>query len=323
MSSYGEEKKMSKKTLGAIVGGSALALFAIVGAIMTTHVDINQNESAIKTVSGVTKEDHVPEGRQWILPSLTNTFNKIDYPKITHTLQTTAITAADKGAACTKDCVNLQTKDQQAVAGSLLILWHVSKEKLEVKDGKVVSQPKEANKESVMAELYRVRGATSIEDVQEKLLVPAFLDCMISKVNATDAKDLVEKDKEVVGGIKECTIPRAGQYHLVIDDVLNRGFGPSNEARASMKQFADARQRGQVAQVELETSAKRDEAARKNASIVAGAYKVLVDGGVPKDQIPSLLCLNDQLSASRPCIPGTASGGAYSVSAPTGATAPK
>lgn len=159
-----------------------------------------------------------------------------------------------------------------------------------------------------MAELYRVRGATNMGDVQEKLLLPQVLDCTIHQVNKTFAKDLVAEDKRVIKEIKDCVTPRVEKYHIVVDDVLNWGFGPSVEARVSMKAFADASQRGQVADVELSTARKRAEAANINAEISAKTYNTYIEKEIPKEQIPVLLCLSDVTGQQRPCIPYTASG---------------
>ncbi len=253
---------------------------------------VGQNETAVKTTNGVISDDHVRPGLQWYWTWFG--INHIEFPRVTHTVQSLPITAVDRGQQCGKDCVTLQTHDNQTVTGSLVIRYHVER------------APEGG--ESVMAELYRVRGAASQSDLEEKLLVPPILDCMINVVNHTDAKDLVEKDAETVKSIKECIIPRIKPYHVAVEEVFNRGFGPSAEARASMKKFSDARQEGQVAQIQLDTAEKREQAAVKNAAVTATAYNELLKSGVPKEQIPQLICLGDAGSRERPCIPQTAMG---------------
>ncbi len=258
---------------------------------------VGQNETAIQTTNGVISNDRVTPGLQWYWTWFG--INHIEYPRITHTVQSLPITAIDKGQQCDRDCVTLQTHDNQTVTGSLVVRYHVAR-----------SAP---GTESVMAELYRVRGATSQFDLQEKLIVPPILDCMINVVNHTDAKDLVEKDAETIKNIKDCIVPRVELYHVVVEEVFNRGFGPSAEARASMRKFSDARQEGQVAQIQLDTAEKRQQAAIKNADVIATAYNQLVKQGIPKEQAPQLICLGDAGSKDRPCIPQTAMGGAYAA----------
>jgi regulator of protease activity HflC (stomatin/prohibitin superfamily) len=273
--------------------GSTLAIISgllMVGAGGCARV--SQNETAIQTTNGVISNDHVTPGLQWYWTWFG--INNIEYPRITHTVQSLPITAIDKGQQCDRDCVTLQTHDNQTVTGSLVVRYHVARS--------------EGGKESVMAELYRVRGATSQLDLQEKLIVPPILDCMINVVNHTDAKDLVEKDADTIKNIKECITPRIRPYHVVVEEVFNRGFGPSTEARASMRKFSDARQEGQVAQIQLDTAEKRQQAATKNADVMATAYNQLIKQGIPKDQAPQLICLGDASSKERPCIPQTAMG---------------
>jgi regulator of protease activity HflC (stomatin/prohibitin superfamily) len=253
---------------------------------------VSQNETAIQTTNGVISNDHVTPGLQWYWTWFG--VNHIEYPRITHTVQSLPITAIDKGMQCERDCVTLQTHDNQTVTGSLVVRYHVAR-----------SDP---GKESVMAELYRVRGATSQLDLQEKLIVPPILDCMITVVNHTDAKDLVERDADTIKSIRDCITPRIQPYHVVVEEVFNRGFGPSAEARASMRKFSDARQEGQVAQIQLDTAEKRQQAAIKNADVIATAYNQLFKQGVPKEQVPQLICLGDAGSKERPCIPQTAMG---------------
>ena len=227
------------------------SVLVIIGALLIVSAGgcarVSQNESAIQTTNGVISDDHVTPGLQWYWTWFG--VNHIEYPRITHTVQSLPITAIDKGQQCDRDCVTLQTHDNQTVTGSLVVRYHVARGEL--------------GKESVMAELYRVRGATSQLDLQEKLIVPPILDCMINVVNHTDAKDLVEKDADTIKSIKDCIAPRIAAYHVVVEEVFNRGFGPSSEARASMRKFSDARQEGQVAQIQLDTAEKRQQAAIK------------------------------------------------------------
>ena len=171
---------------------------------------VSQNESAIQTTNGVISDDHVTPGLQWYWTWFG--VNHVEYPRITHTVQSLPITAIDKGQQCDRDCVTLQTHDNQTVTGSLVVRYHVARG--------------EPGRESVMAELYRMRGATSQLDLQEKLIVPPILDCMINVVNHTDAKDLVEKDADTIRRIKDCIAPRTAPYHVVVEEVFNRGFGP-------------------------------------------------------------------------------------------------
>lgn len=83
--------------------------------------------------------------------------------------------------------------------------------------------------------------------------------------------------------------------------VFNRGFGPST--RVSMRKFSDARQEGQVAQIQLDTAEKRQQAATKNADVIATDYNQFVKQGISKDQAPQLICLGDAGSKQRSCIP--------------------
>jgi regulator of protease activity HflC (stomatin/prohibitin superfamily) len=280
---------------GAAVRGISSVLVIIGGLLIVSAggcARVSQNESAIQTTNGVISDDHVTPGLQWYWTWFG--VNHIEYPRITHTVQSLPITAIDKGQQCDRDCVTLQTHDNQTVTGSLVVRYHVARGDL--------------GKESVMAELYRVRGATSQLDLQEKLIVPPILDCMINVVNHTDAKDLVEKDADTIKSIKDCIAPRIAPYHVVVEEVFNRGFGPSSEARASMRKFSDARQEGQVAQIQLDTAEKRQQAAIKNADVIATSYNQLSKQGIPKEQVPQLICLADAGSKERPCIPQTAMG---------------
>jgi hypothetical protein len=65
---------------------------------------------------------------------------------------------------------------------------------------------------------------------------------------------------------------------------------------------------GKVAQIQLDTAEKRQQAATKNADVMATAYNQLIKQGIPKDQAPQLICLGDASSKERPCIPQTAMG---------------
>jgi regulator of protease activity HflC (stomatin/prohibitin superfamily) len=274
------------------IGTTTAIIIAIIVISTGGCARVSQNETAIQTTNGVISNDHVTPGLQWYWTWFG--VNHIEYPRITHTVQSLPITAIDKGMQCERDCVTLQTHDNQTVTGSLVVRYHVARS--------------DAGKESVMAELYRVRGATSQLDLQEKLIVPPILDCMITVVNHTDAKDLVERDADTIKSIRDCIAPRIEPYHVVVEEVFNRGFGPSAEARASMRKFSDARQEGQVAQIQLDTAEKRQQAAIKNAEVIATAYNQLLKQGIPKEQAPQLICLGDAGSKERPCIPQTAMG---------------
>lgn len=64
---------------------------------------MSQNETAIQTTNGVISNDRVTPGLQWYWTWFG--VNKIEYPRITHTVQSLPITAIDKGQQCDKDCV--------------------------------------------------------------------------------------------------------------------------------------------------------------------------------------------------------------------------
>jgi hypothetical protein len=51
-----------------------------------------------------------------------------------------------------------------------------------------------------------------------------------------------------------------------------------------------------------------EQAATKNADVMATAYNQLIKQGIPKDQAPQLICFGDASSKERPCIPQTAMG---------------
>jgi regulator of protease activity HflC (stomatin/prohibitin superfamily) len=98
--------------------GSILAIIS--GLLMVSAggcARVSQNESAIQTTNGVISNDHVTPGLQWYWTWFG--INNIEYPRITHTVQSLPITAIDKGQQCDRDCVTLQTHDNQTVTGSL------------------------------------------------------------------------------------------------------------------------------------------------------------------------------------------------------------
>lgn len=163
---------------------------------------------------------------------------------------------------------------------------------------------------SVMSDMYRTRGLTNVKDIQEKLLLPYFTDCMIQTVNQTNTGDLVDKGQATIESIKECANSAVGKYHIAVEKVFDRGFGPSQEARQAMRKFSEAKQAGQIASIELQTAELRDKAASKNAGIYSTYYTFFKGKGVREDQIPAMVCLADPQSRERPCIPFTASGGA-------------
>jgi hypothetical protein len=42
--------------------------------------------------------------------------------------------------------------------------------------------------------------------------------------------------------------------------------------------------------------------------VIAASYNQLIKQGIPKEQVPQLICLADAGSKERPCIPQTAMG---------------
>lgn len=79
---------------------------------------VSQSESAIQTTNGVISDDHVTPGLQWYWTWFG--INHIEYPRVTRTVQSLPITAIDKGQQCDRDCVTLQTHDNQTVTGLFL-----------------------------------------------------------------------------------------------------------------------------------------------------------------------------------------------------------
>jgi len=285
-------------------GAAAVVVTGIAVVASLDAVRVGQNETVVTLLNRNIYEDNVPTGLNWYWATFG--INKYEFVKIPHTTQPLTITAADKGSSCEVDCVNLTTGDQQTVTGSLTVPWRVKR----VLDHPPMDRGRPI---SVAADLFLTRGFTDIHDIQEKLVAPAVINCMITDVNKTAAKDLIEKDVEIISTIQACVVPAIAKYGIEIPpdtQILNRGFGPSQEARASMKAYADARQAGQVADVLISNAPQRQEAALKSMEIFAAAWKKLEEAGIPESERTAIICLGDSNSFARPCVPGTATSGA-------------
>ncbi len=270
----------------------AMAMAATAGCGFKT---ISANESAVQITNGQITQPRVSPGRHlyfWIhLPP-----NNIQYYVIPTTTQTLPLTVTDT-SNCQSDCIPsnaLYTADKQVVSGSLTLQYRI-------KDNA-------NNALSAAAILWRERGVTDIDDMNEKLIGPAFRDCTIHVVNSTNSVDLINNGRQVVANIKSCLQREVDRYNLgvEIEEVFSNGFGPAPEARPLMTKYADARMQYYTALVQAQTARVREEAAVKNADVIGAEYRELEREGVPGYLIPEMYCLDDVNSRNRPCVPGTA-----------------
>jgi regulator of protease activity HflC (stomatin/prohibitin superfamily) len=73
--------------------GVLMALVVILLASSVGCARVGQNETAIQTTNGVISNDRVTPGLQWYWTWFG--INHIEYPRITHTVQSLPITAID------------------------------------------------------------------------------------------------------------------------------------------------------------------------------------------------------------------------------------
>ena len=272
---------------GAVFAATAIALTGT----GCSRTDVAQNEIAARTDNGVITEDHLSPGGHWLGWSI---FTDKQILAITRATQNATITVTD-GQKCDKDCIPvLQTNNQQTVSGSLTAQWEIKAD--------------DTSKQSPMAQLYLLRGATSTDDVTEKLIMPVFRDCVIASVRSRSSFEVNDQGPAVVAEVQTCLQDGMKNLPITVLKVFDNGFGPSPEAREAMKRFINARQEGQIADANIANRDKRKDAAVASADAYGAAYMEYKKLGVPDEQIPEVMCLNDPNNAGRPCIRGTANG---------------